>query len=59
MFVNAELKLLEEELHQKLHCCNRAVIRPNPLCSFCVKVDFFLPLPPRESDRNFIALSLD
>lgn len=59
MFVNAESELLEEELHQQLHCCNRAVIRPNPSRSFCVKVDLFLPLPPRESDRNFIALSLD
>lgn len=59
MFVSAESELLEAELHQKLYCCNRAVIRPNPLCSFCVKVDLFLPLPPRESNRNFIALSLD
>lgn len=59
MFVNAESELLEKELHQKLHCCNKAVIRPNLSCSFCVKVDLFLPLPPRKSDRNFIALSLD
>lgn len=59
MFVNAESELLEEELQQKLHCCNRAVIRPNPSCSFCVKVDLFLPLPSIESGINFIALSLD
>lgn len=43
MFVNAELELLEEELHQKLHCCNRAVIRPNPWRSFCVKSRFVSP----------------
>lgn len=55
MFVNAESELLDEEWHQKLHCCNRAVIRPNPLCSYCAKLDLFSlylslsPYPPSPS----------